>query len=633
MARLDNLAESRRGLAQVGPVFRRMLAAYASGLNEYAREHPESTPSWVPVFDAVDVMASLRAPAVESVTGPGFVRQLREKYERRTTEAVSRPAIDEAPGSNAFALHGSRTTTGAPILLGNPHLNWSSRYWEAHVIVPGQMNFYGSTLVGLPVLRAGFNERLGFVQTNNAPDLDDIYRLTLDPDTPDDYVFEGRRYPLIRRDIAIEVRSDGGAPAIERRTYWSSHVGPVVYRDATAAFAVRSVRLEAWQYFEGFFHAAQARTLDEFLDAMRERHVPTSNFTYADSDGNILYLWNARLPRRLEDGLSYAVDVPGAEKYLWRGFHPLDDLPRLLNPRGGYVQNANNPPRFATPHDLLDMARYPAYVERGQLGLRPQLAIAMLDEQSRFSVDDVVRLKFDTRVLLAARVKRALIDALRSAPGLSDDAKAGLAVLEAWDDRAAAESRGAALFLRFWDNYARAVPQPFATPWDESRPTETPTGLSDPRAACTHLEEAVRSLRQAHGREDVTWGEINRYRVGDLDFPAEGCTGTYGCFRVQRFAPQPNGAASIAGNLSDGGPVGFGDAWVLVVDFSPPVPSARSILAYGQTMDLTSAHSRDQIALFAARRLRPVWFTEADIAANVERAYRPGIRRSRGLYQ
>ena len=82
-------------------------------------------------------------------------------------------------------LSGSRTTSGKTILLGNPHLSWSSRYWEAHIVVPGRLNFYGSTLVGLPWLRAGFNESLGYVQTNNAPDLSDVFLLPLDPARPE----------------------------------------------------------------------------------------------------------------------------------------------------------------------------------------------------------------------------------------------------------------------------------------------------------------------------------------------------------------------------------------------------------------------------------------------------------------
>ncbi len=125
----------------------------------------------------------------------------------------------DRPGSNAFAVAGAKTASGKPILLGNPHLSWSSLYWEAHVRVPGKIDFYGSTLVGIPVLRAGFNDRLGFVTTNNAPDLDDIFALTVDSKNPDAVLFDGRSVPLVRRNATARVRNEDGSVVEESREY------------------------------------------------------------------------------------------------------------------------------------------------------------------------------------------------------------------------------------------------------------------------------------------------------------------------------------------------------------------------------------------------------------------------------
>jgi acyl-homoserine-lactone acylase len=631
MAHFDNLAEARRGLSRVSPLYRRILAAYAAGVNRYVAQHRRELPEWIPDFGPADVLAAGRAGAVDALSGPALRRQLQSKYEpqasgrtRGAIRTAEGPTTFSEDGSNAFALAGSRTTTGRPILLGNPHLSWSSLYWEAHVRVPGRIDFYGSTLVGIPVLRAGFNDRLGFVTTNNAPDLDDVFALTLDRSRADHYLFDGRSMPLTPRSLNIQVKNDDGSYRTETQTRWSSHLGPVVYRTNDRAFAVKSTRLDAFAYFEGLYLASRARSLAEWLAAMRRNHVPTSNFTYADADGNILYLWNARLPVR-RDGLDYRLDVPASSSGdVWTQLHRLDDLPRLLNPPGGYVQNANNPPRFASLRDPIDMARYPSYVERGPLALRPQLALDMLEARGRFSVDDVIRTKYDTRMLLAERVKRALIDAVRSAPSAPEEARAGAEALEAWDDRVSAGSRGAALFTRFWDRYAAAVPQPFATPWQPADPARTPHGLSDPHAAVTHLAHAVTALRADFGSERVAWGDTARFRAGEVDVPGDGAPGAYGTYRVMRFdAVDQNSPVRIAGNPGRGrAPVGFGDAWILVVDFSRPV-TGWSVLAYGQTTNLASPHSRDQIRIFAEHRLRRAWFTEAEIRSNLEREYRP----------
>jgi acyl-homoserine-lactone acylase len=638
MAQFDNIGEARRGLSALSPLFHRIVSSYAGGVNAYLIEHRSELPDWVHPISAADVIANSRAGAVNALSGSALVTQLRNKYEKSgpagadagppaAAEASIDGVFDEAPGSNAFALAGSRTSTGKPILLGNPHLSWSSLYWEAHVRVPGRIDFYGSTLVGIPVLRAGFNDRLGFVTTNNAPDLDDVYAIALDRDRADHYRFEGRSVPLTRRDVSIAVRTSDGSERQEHRTFWSTEVGPVIYRTADKVFSVKSSRLEAFRYFEGFYRLSKARTLDQWLAALRLNLVPTSNFTYADVDGNILYQWNGNVPVRAAGG-DYTLDVPAAARRdVWSRIHALDDLPRLLNPPGGYIQNANNPPGFVSARDPIDMSGFPSYFERGPLALRPQLAIEMLDSGAKFSVEDVIRAKYDTRMLLASRVRQPLIDAVRATPDAPAVARDGAAVLEAWDGRVAAASRGAVLFQRFWDTYSRRVRQPFAAPWDAADPIRTPAGLADPVAAIEELASAVRSVRQLHGSESVAWGDVNRFRIGSVDLPGDGATGTYGCFRVLRFDPVPGGSGPIrvAGNLEPGGGLtGFGDAWVLLVDFSVPV-TGWSVLAYGQTARLASPHSRDQISIFARHGLRRAWYTESDITTNLERSYRPPL--------
>jgi acyl-homoserine-lactone acylase len=578
----------------------------------------------MPEVSAADVLASTRAGAANALGSETLVRRLREKYEGQPRAEAEAPYwIDEAPGSNAFALAGSRTTTGKPILLGNPHLQWSSLYWEAHVRIPGTLDFYGSTLVGIPVLRAGFNDRLGFVTTNNAPDLDDVITLAVDPTKPDNYLFDGASRPLRRREATLQVRQEDGSLRRETKTFWSTHIGPAIHRSPGRVFTVLSTRLDAFQYFEGFYDLSKARNLGEWNTAMRRNLVPTSNFTYADADGNILYYWNARIPVR-SDGRDYRLDLTAASGAdLWTRMHSIDDFPRLMNPPGGYVQNANNPPQFVSLRDPIDMSAFPAQFERGPLGLRPQLALDLLEQKSSYSVQDVIDLKYSNRMLLAERVKRDLVDAVRSSSDASDDAKAGADVLEAWDDKVSAGSRGAVLFQRFWDLYSEAVRPPFATPWQEAHPATTPSGIADRPAAVRYLEAAVRAVRDQHGSPSVAWGDVHRFRAGALDLPGDGTTGTYGTFRVMTFAAGDDPRVRVAGHLPGRDtPVGFGDAWVLLVDFSKP-GEAWSVLAYGQTPKGDSPHSSDQLQLFADHKLRRAWYSEADIRANLRREYRP----------
>jgi acyl-homoserine-lactone acylase len=636
MRRMDNIGESRRAMGSLDRTFREVLEGFAGGYSLYVRQHRDTLPPWVIEITGADALAVTHTDAPTDSASASYVRTLQQKYPEGAAAPAAPPKIedltrddggrDDSDGSNAIALSGSRTASGSPMLLANPHLRWQQLYWEAHVKVPGRLDFYGSTLVGYPWLRAGFNDRLGYAQTNNSPDNRDLFALPLDAVRPDHYRFEGRLRPLQRVDVAVEVKQADGSMTTERRTYWRSHLGPIVYRNSTTAFAYRSTVADAWGWFEGFWRLSHARTLRDFMTTMATRFSPESNYTYADADGNIFYLWNARIPKRVQDGTSYGLDVPGAtKKYVWTELHPTSDLPQLLNPPGGYIQNANNPPWYVSLKQPLDPARYPSYFERGELELRPQLALDMIEAREKFSVEDLKRLKFDTRLLLAERVKPELLVAIAAQRAPSDALLEARAVLEAWDNRASASSRGAVLFQRFWEAYRAEVRQPFAEGWDAARPARTPRGIANAEAALKHLAEAVAWTRTTYGAADVAWGDANRYRFGDLELPGEGASGQLGAYRVQQFDANEakDSAVRVAGwARADRQLAGFGDAWVLLVHFTRPM-QAFSVLAYGETTDRASPHSRDQIRIFAGRDLRPAWFTDAEVAAHTEREYRP----------
>lgn len=625
LKQFDNLGACKTNFTQLDPLLQKMFRAYAMGVNRYVEQHRNKLPNWIPTFDEYDVLANIHEGSINSVNG--VIRRLQNKYEGKPLpQQISQnefKADAEEAGSNAFAIAPSRSFSGKAMLLGNPHLNWSSRYWEAHVTVPGKINFFGSTLPGLPVLRAGFNEYLGFVQTNNAPDMADVYALKLDPANPNQYIFDGKAKQFTNREVAVEIKTANGELRTEKRTFEYSHLGPIIYRFKDQAFAYRSTQIDSYRHFEGFYRLSKAKNLREWMAVMKMNLCNYSNFTYADADGNILYFWNAQMPKRLDDGTSYDLDVPAeTSKYVWQSLHSITDFPQLLNPSGGYTQNCNNPPWFPSLRDPINPEKFPSYFERGEAGLRPQAALEMLESREKFSIEDVKRLKFSVKMLLADRVKPDLIKAIKATTNPSDDLQKGLAVMEAWDNQAATTSKGTMLFLRFWDSYSAATKQPFAIAWDKANPGKTPSGLSDPAAAVKAFEEAVKWTRQTFGSEALPWGDVVRYRFKGIDLPADGAPGNYGMFRVMRYAPQPDGKR-VAGWIGDNNPlVGFGDAWVLAVEFAKPV-KAFSILAYGQSSDPNSKHSRDQIELYAKHQYKKLWFTEAEIKANLERTYKP----------
>src|SRR5262249_52422370 len=413
-------------------------------------------------------------------------------------------------------------------------------------------------------------------------DVEDFFALPLDPGRPGHYLFDGKSIPLTKKEVAVEVKGADGSVTTQTRTYWDSHLGPVVHRTPEKAFALKSAVADDPRAYEGSWYAlSKATNWEVFQALLRRERPPMFNPGYADAAGNTLYPWNGLLPPRVDDGTDYRLDVPGdTGKYVWSGVHGVDELPQLFNPRGGYVQNCNDPPWWTSLRDPLDPGKYPSYVEPGvPLRLRSQMSLAMLESQEKFSLEDVMRLKFNPRMLLADRVKPALVQALKAVREPSPDLQSGLKVLEAWDNRTAADSRGGVLFQRFWDTYSGAVKQPFEVAWDRRRPAETPHGVSDPALAVKHLEEAVRWTRRTYGGEAVKWGGVPRTRLGAVGLPATGADGAYGLFHVVVFRQAPDGKR-VVGTLAPGKPmVGGGDGFVMAVEFSSP-PRAYSLLAY-----------------------------------------------------
>ncbi len=621
---------ARKNFGRLSPVMQGMMSAFAAGFNRYVEKNRQQLPAWIPAFDATDVLARCRQEIFRfTFDRNNLISRIKQKYPTQARTARLEPRFQSTSdegldGSNMWSIAGSRTTSGKPILMGNPHQAWSVLYWEAHITVPGKINLFGTTYAGLPVLRHGFNDTLGWTHTVNNIDPEDVYSLRLDPQNAAHYLFDGKSLPLTKLALAVEVKQSDGTARTEHREYWASHLGPVIHQTTDRAFAIKSSILDEVRFFDQWYAMGKAKNWREFYDTLKMNVLPMFNLSYADVEGNTFYLWSGMLPKRLDDGMDYRLDVPGeTSKYVWTGLHPMEELPQLLNPKGGYLQNCNSAPWWTSLRDPLDPTKYPSYLEPGgQLSLRSQMSLEILEGQPKFSLQDVMRLKFSPKMLLADRVKPDLMKAIRQMQNPSDELKRGLAVIEAWDNTTAADSRGGVLFKRFLDGYVQTAKQPFAVAWDEKNPARTPHGLANPAEAVRYFEEAVRWTRRTFGSENVAWGEVHRLRLGDLDLPASGGDGAHGSFHVQEFGQAPDGKR-VMGTIERGKPMGGrGDGWTFAIEFSKPVVG-YSLTAYGQTTIPGSKHSTDQLKLFATHQYKRAWLSEADIKANLEREYRP----------
>lgn len=583
------------------------LRAFADGFNAYARAHPER------IADSVE--------AVLPVTPEDLLRHMhRFMFTFVAVTGTTPPPVGtdgmpfpRRPGSNAWAIAPSRSASGNAMLLQNPHLSWHDDlqlFYEAHLVGPG-MDAYGVALIGFPTLVIGFNDRMGWTHTVNTVDALDTYRLTL---APGGYRFDGAVRPFETASRTLRVKGADGEVREEELAIRRSVHGPVIESDGGSAVALRTTSLQAGGALRQFREMARARSLAEFEAALRGMQLPMFNVIYADRDGRILYQFGGRVPRRPSGDFAFwQTAVAGdTSATLWSDVLGYDELPRIVDPPSGFVQNSNAPPWFATLPSPLDPARFPAYLSPRFLSFREQRALEMLTGDASIGFDELLAMRHSTRMLLADRVLDELIPAAR-ASGLPSAVQAA-GVLERWDRSAEPESRGAVLFDVWTRDVMPAGDRFFSRKWDPADPIATPDDLADLPGAVAALARAAEAVQRVFGAMDVPWGEVNRFSA---ELPGRGAPGDpLGVFQVNVFAPRERGGAFL--------PV-FGDTYVAAVEFTPRGPRALSILSYGNASQPGSPHVGDQLPLLARREMRPVWRTRAEVEANLEE--RTPIRR------
>lgn len=586
------------------PGMRAHLAAFVAGVNAFARAHPEM------IGDSVRAVL----PATETDVLGHVQRTLFGRFIASRNQADEETRAWKERGSNAWAIGPSRSTSGNSLLLANPHLPWSDLFtWlEAQLVMPG-LNLSGASLVGSPVLQIAFNDRLGWTHTVNTQDGNDLYELTLEGNG---YSWDNgvREFETERR--LIRVKGTGGKPPrTDTLVIRRSVHGPVVADKPGKVVALRVVGLDMPLALEQWWNMGRAVDLATFEAAIRPNQISGQNITYADCDGHIMYFYGGNTPVRAAGTRAYWEGiVPGrSSANLWTGVHGFDDMPRVVDPPSGYVQNANEPPWWTTFPAALDPARYPAYFAPRSMTLRAQRSVGMLDSDSSITYEELLEYKHSTRMELADRVLDELLHA--AAASSSAAVREAAAVLQRWDRSTDVDSRGAVLFVEWWRALGRRTPagsSVWTRSWSAAAPRVTPDGLADPAAAVTALETAAATVARRFGSVDVKWGDVYRARRDSVDLPANGASDPYGIFRVTGYeSAGPNRYQAVGG-----------DSYVAAIEFSDPL-RARSIVAAGNVSRAGSPHRTDQLPLFSAKQLKPVWRTRAEILAHLERREQP----------
>ena len=592
------------------PEMQSYLDAFAAGINAYVEENPDQIDDEVEVvlpITGTDILAHIqRVIHFHFVVNPLQLNSFSKEATNNLSHTPHPTPHTFNLGSNAWAIAPLHSADGKAMLLTNPHLLWSDLFLLTEAQLQGEgIDVYGATFVGMPCLAYAFNNNLGWTATVNPIDGADIYELTL---AEDGYLWDGEVRSFETETQTLKIKQADGTVREEPLVIRSSVQGPVIAQNNERAFALRVVGLDRPQLLQQFWQMARATDLEEFEQALEFLQLPMFNLLYSDRQGQIFYLFNGQVPVRSQGNWDYwQGTIPGnTSETLWTEYHSYQDLPRLLNPPSGWLQNANDPPWTSTFPRLLDPQNYPSYLAPAALGntsniLRPQRSIKMLEDELGFEA--MIASKFSSRLELADRLLDDLLPAVRLlANPLGLEAAD---VLEVWDRQTNDDSQGAVLFS-LWA-LSMEPDSLFATPWQESDPLSTPDGLADFNTAVAVLEGVAAQVKLLYGSLDVSWGEVVRIRYKEQDLPASGGPGRLGSFRVLDAIPTDEERFRVVS----------GDTYIAAIEFSDPI-QAKVLTVYGNSTQPGSPHVGDQLPLYTRGELRPAWRTRQEIEAHLE---------------
>lgn len=604
-----------------------LMTSWADGLNYYLKKHPEVKPRAITHFEPWMPLAYSEGSIggdIESISLAGL-----EDFYGKGPKTVSR-IVDREPkeptGSNGFAIAPDNTVEGKALLLINPHTSFYFRS-ELQMVSEEGLNAYGAVTWGQFFIYQGWNERVGWMHTSSGVDAIDEWEETIVRRGDSVFYTDGvTQKPMQVSTITVPYKADSGLKEKSFTVYRTDH-GPVV-REKDGKWVTVGLMHEPIKALTESYNRTKARNYEDFKRTVELQSNSSNNTIYADADGNIAY-WHASFIPRRDDALDWTKPVDGSNPATrWQGLLGYMEIPALINPPTGWIQNTNNWPWTAAGPNSPKQKDFPKYVDTYPENPRGIHAIRVLDGKKDFTVDKLVAAAYDSYQPAFAQIVPQLIrdyDRLPAADSLKLRLKEPIDSLRKWDYRWGAGSVPTALAIYWGEIFYRKVAN---EDWSEFKDAYSFMAKGAlPVVRLGAMSEAVARMDADFGTWRTAWGEINRFQRltddiahkfddNELSIPVGFTSARWGSL------------ASYGGRWSDRPTKKFygtyGNSFVAVVQFGNDSVKARAITAGGESGDVKSKHFNDQAARYAAGDLRDVYFYREQLKGHTEREYKPG---------
>ena len=624
---------------------KRLMIAWADGLNFYLATHPQVRPRVLTRFEpwmalsftegsiGADFERVPLAPLQKFYGGGGEVRPavptvVRRKPCSAAATVAARVTDDEPRGSNGIAIAPALTENGRALLLINPHTSFFFRS-ELQMTSDEGLNAYGAATWGQFFIYQGFNDRLGWMHTTSGLDaVDEFAEVVANKTGRPTYRYGAEERPVQARALTLRYCTPAGNVGSRTIMTYRTHHGPIT-REEKGRWIATALMHRPVEALSQSYLRTKARDLASFTRALEFRANSSNNTLYADAEGKIAYLHPQFIPRR-NDRFDYTKPVDGSDRATdWNGLHALEEAPQAMNPANGWVMNTNNWPYSAAGANSPRASAFPRYMDTFGENPRGRHALMLLEGSRGWTLDRLQAAAYDSyQPGLAVMVPTliAAFDRLPQASPVRRRLAEPIAQLRGWDYRWGVSSVPTTLAV-FWaeqllESSASAPARPARNQFPDWAAAQIKDG--DKLAA---FSEVVERLERDFGRWNTPWGEINRFQrlTGDIVHPFSdarpsipvGFTGgTWGSLASFGAAPR-NGSKRWYGTS--------GNSFVAIVEFGKRV-RAKAVSAGGESGDPRSPHFNDQAERYATGNLREVYFYPDQLKGHVESRYRPGTR-------
>ena len=377
-------------IGEISNDYFKVISAYAEGLNSYAKKNPEKvlhkklfpiTPKMMMMYSQLQLFISNQGA---DWAGRILNNDTQDDY------------LDQnLTGSNVIAMNSNKTDNGETFLAINTHqpLEGPTSWYEVHLNSEEGTNIIGTLYPGTPHILIGVNENLGWSHTVNYPDKTDVFKLRMVDNKK--YIVDGKEFELEKLKAKIYIKILGFPIKINRK-YFKSIYGPTL-KNKLGYYSIRTPTFFNVRALEQWWRMGKSKNFTEFYNTLKMKQIPGFNIGYADKYDTIFYISNGIIPKRAE-GFNWRGIVPGdTKKTLWTDYYDIEDLPQVIQPKAGFIYDANHSPFKSTSaeenpkeEDYSERMGYETYDNN-----RSTRLIELIESYDKISYEDFKDIKYD----------------------------------------------------------------------------------------------------------------------------------------------------------------------------------------------------------------------------------------------